>query len=81
MNVRSLVKLQNFSLKYEEQSNPDNFYVYKVEIWHGDQVHPYHESCSFTKEELMKWIENLNKLSKSFSMQINHEMSPNGKND
>jgi len=62
MNVRSLIKLKDFTLINDYAKNGDNPYTYKIEIWHGDEVHPYHESAPFTKEELSSWLLNVSKL-------------------
>lgn len=62
MNVRSLIKLKRFTLTTGHHHNADNPYTHKVEIWHGDEAHPYHETASFTKDELLLWLANISQL-------------------
>lgn len=62
MNVRALIRLREYSLKIDDVKHADNPYIYKIDVWHGDDIHPYHESASFTKEELEDWLYNVNKL-------------------
>lgn len=62
MNVRALIKFTKARLTKIEGQNADNLYTYKVDVWHGDDSYPYHESAIFTKDELSSWMKSVEEL-------------------